>query len=150
MVQAETDLLANQVRTIDELINHRNMVRKHLDRATNIIREMLSLTKAGQGRSLDVDLNEVINSTLQFIMFNRVSLEKQMEPLPKIKGSPEELKQVFINLFENAIKAMPEGGRLIVKTYAKDGFATAEITDTGVGSRKRTLKNFRSIFQHEP
>jgi signal transduction histidine kinase len=50
-----------------------------------------------------------------------------------IKGDPEEIQEVFVNLVQNAIEAMGQGGTLTIKTYQQGGRPVAEITDTGKG-----------------
>jgi PAS domain S-box-containing protein len=53
--------------------------------------------------------------------------------LPLIMGDPVKLKQVFLNLFKNAIEAMPQGGTLGVRAYRNNMELIFELTDTGVG-----------------
>ena len=53
--------------------------------------------------------------------------------LPLIKIDEEKLKQVFFNLYKNAIEAMPSGGKLVVKAYPEAENLMIEIRDTGVG-----------------
>jgi nitrogen fixation/metabolism regulation signal transduction histidine kinase len=50
-----------------------------------------------------------------------------------IDGDPELLHRVLANLVLNAMDAMPEGGRIIVRTRATDEHAVIEVSDTGVG-----------------
>jgi PAS domain S-box-containing protein len=53
--------------------------------------------------------------------------------LPVLNVDGEKLRQVLLNLYKNAVEAMPSGGKLTVKTYPEAGNAIIEITDTGVG-----------------
>src|SRR5438309_8172596 len=66
------------------------------------------------------DLNDVLARTIKLIEGSlppNVRLETSFEPeLPRILGDAEQLKQVFINLALNAVQAMPDGGRLTVRT----------------------------------
>jgi len=66
------------------------------------------------------DLNDVLARTIKLIEGSlppNVRLETSFEPeLPRILGDAEQLKQVFINLALNAVQAMPDGGRLVVRT----------------------------------
>src|SRR5205807_3251929 len=66
------------------------------------------------------DLNDVLARTIKLIESSlppNVVLETSFEPeLPRILGDAEQLKQVFINLALNAVQAMPDGGRLAVRT----------------------------------
>src|SRR5437899_5116525 len=66
------------------------------------------------------DLNEVLSRTVKLIEGSlppNVRLELSLEPeVPRILADAEQLKQVFINLALNAVQAMPDGGRLAVRT----------------------------------
>ena len=94
----------------------------------------------------DVDLNEVINSTLEFTKVKwqdeavsrgiKISIEKELDSLDPVSGNPSELREVFINLINNAIDALPEGGTIKLKTFMDNGNVVGVIKDTGVGISK--------------
>ena len=66
--------------------------------------------------------------------------------LPEVMGIESEIRDAFTNLILNAVDAMPEGGKLIVRTVAGEGQAKVEIADTGIGmdeeTRHRCLEPF--------
>jgi len=53
---------------------------------------------------------------------------------------------VFLNLFLNAIQAMPDGGSLIVKSYVEDDKVKIDVTDTGVGIPPENLDKIFDPF----
>jgi two-component system NtrC family sensor kinase len=53
--------------------------------------------------------------------------------LPPVNGDPQQLQQVFVNIMLNAYQSMPQGGRLEIKTWAKDNTVTVAFSDEGVG-----------------
>lgn len=57
----------------------------------------------------------------------------------QIEGDPDRLQQVFLNLFSNAIKFTPEGGRVEVRIGIEDSQANVEIKDTGQGIKPEFL-----------
>jgi len=61
-----------------------------------------------------------------------LSLQRESE-LPRIMADRARLKQVFINLLDNAIKYNREGGSVTVRLSADDEHITAQVTDTGEG-----------------
>ncbi|MDD5382145.1 MAG: ATP-binding protein, partial [Candidatus Margulisbacteria bacterium] len=123
----------NQSRDVEYLKQHRDLLLKHIDRITGIIQMMLSIAKEKARQEIDIDLNEIIDSSLQLVPISRVKLVKDLELVPLIKGDPIEIEEVFVNLIQNAIQAMPEGGILKIRTYIDEGRAVAEVSDTGKG-----------------
>ena len=98
----------------------------------------------------DVRVNNVLEDTL-LLAENKlkydVELIKELAPdLPIIKGEANELTSVFINIILNAKDAMPEGGKLLVKTYYDDINVYALIQDFGKGIPSSVLENIFDPF----
>jgi PAS domain S-box-containing protein len=53
--------------------------------------------------------------------------------LPPVVADSRKLKQALLNLCNNAVEAMPEGGSLTMRGCHSDGFTSIEVSDTGVG-----------------
>ena len=53
--------------------------------------------------------------------------------LPRLRINREELKRVLINLLQNAVQALPGGGRITVRGLAGARFVRLEVSDTGPG-----------------
>jgi signal transduction histidine kinase len=71
--------------------------------------------------------------------------------LPMIPAHPAELNQVWTNLIDNAIQAMPDGGTLTVRTFRDDDHVMVEIGDTGVGiPTELQSKIFEPFFSTKP
>jgi len=62
-----------------------------------------------------------------------VKIALECDGVPPILGSATELREVFTNLILNASDAMPQGGNLTLRCYARDSDVCAEVEDTGVG-----------------
>jgi len=54
-------------------------------------------------------------------------------PLPPVRGSRDKLKQVMLNLINNARDAMPEGGSITLRAWTGDGAVWIEVADSGSG-----------------
>lgn len=112
-----------------------------LKRINQIIRELIDYARPPSGELQLVDVNLVISDTLKLMEtqkgFQNIRPEFQLQKnLPLIQARPNQLKQVFVNLFLNALDAMNHGGVLGLKTYSVgDGpqEVIAEVSDTGDG-----------------
>jgi two-component system phosphate regulon sensor histidine kinase PhoR len=54
----------------------------------------------------------------------------------EVEGDPLRLKQIVVNLVDNAIKYTPSGGSVSVSTFPQDGRVVLEVADTGIGIPK--------------
>ena len=90
-----------------------------------------------------VDINELIDNSLEFTRVRwkneaeskgiRIDIQKEFSPLAPVIGSPSELREVFTNLINNSIDAMPRGGQIKIKTFEKNSHISIRIEDTGDG-----------------
>jgi len=133
VIRAETERITNQARDLEYLKQFRELVLKHITRIENIVLRMLKLAKEKPRQETSVDLNKEIEDVISFIKFDGVKLDKKLQPIPAIRGDAEEIEQVFVNLIQNAIEAMPNGGTLTIRTLQKNNKPMVEISDTGKG-----------------
>lgn len=138
VIRAETERLTKQARDKNYLENYRDLLLKHITRIEGIVHRMLGLAKERENKErtkgkTEVNLKEQMEAVLSFIKWDGVHLKKDLQYIPPIIGNAEELEQVFVNLVQNAMEAMPGGGELGVKTYPANGRPVVEIRDTGKG-----------------
>jgi signal transduction histidine kinase len=133
VIRSETERLPNKERDLEYLTQFRDLILKHIDRISGIVQRMLAMAKERVHEEKEIDLTELLNNSLQLINFKAVTVQKDLSLVPVIKGDQVELEEVFVNLFQNATDAMPNGGTLTVRTYIDDGRAVVEISDTGKG-----------------
>ena len=87
-----------------------------------------------------------------YMFKNRAEHEKKTliysEPkmLPTVLGDKNRLKQVFINIIDNALKYTSEGGGVSVSTSEKDGEILISVTDNGCGIPSEHLPNVKKKF----
>jgi two-component system, NtrC family, sensor kinase len=102
-------------------------------------------------------VNQVLQQLLLFLeqhlQRHRVRLETAFgEGLPDIEASAHQLQQVFLNLFNNACDAMPEGGTIRVETGVETDsggrlFVVVRVRDTGIGIPKEKQEHiFKPFF----
>ncbi len=95
-----------------------------------------------------MDLNSVIEESLVLVRHeftkHNISLEKNLAGgLPQVGLDPGKVKQVFINMFMNAIQAMGSDGSLSVKTFRlpANESVVVQIEDTGSGIPRTSWTN---------
>lgn len=115
-----------------------DVVGQELNRIARIVRELLDFHQPQAPVYEPIDLTKVIDDIL--ILMARQFESKKIEVVKQygdnigsIEASVENLKQVFLNLFINAIDAMREGGRLKVEVVRRNGSVRIRIDDTGPG-----------------
>ena len=124
-------------KTIDKIV-------KQTFRASEIVNNLLNFSRTGAAEFVEIDLNSILDETLSLVQHpfktSRVTVIRNFgDGLPLMLGSSSKLQQVFLNLFMNARDAMPSGGMLEVRTYARNGSVEVEVTDTGMGIRPENL-----------
>jgi two-component system sensor kinase FixL len=117
--------------TVDALI--RETRRLHL-----LLNEFRSVSRAERYNFKPVSLARVIEEVLSLERPNYIGrgiLINQIVPadLPPIMADADKLKQVFLNLCNNAVDAMPNGGELTLRATRVDQRAIVEVIDTGSG-----------------
>jgi two-component system NtrC family sensor kinase len=113
--------------------------------AREIVRKLLIFSRQMPTRKEKTNLNDLIKEGLYFIESRciREGIELNYllsEHLAEIIIDPSQLKQVIVNLVVNAIQAMPEGGKLDIRTHTCDDHILIFIEDTGVGMSSEVLK----------
>jgi len=116
-----TSMLAQDDLDREEAKDYLRRIEKEIERINRIVRELLDFARPSKGESREIDVNKVIEASLSLLSyqkgFRNISTRLELSPdLPFIKGDETQLSQVFINIFLNAIDAMPEGGTLTVRT----------------------------------
>ncbi len=123
---------------------------KEVGTSERIISSLLDFARPKLPIRQKVDINELIQGTLSRItMPKNVKVVSQLnETLPAILADPDQLGQVFGNIILNGIQAMPEGGRLSVKSEVESPeWLTISFTDTGMGIPEENLnKLFEPLF----
>jgi len=131
-----------------------------VDRLTNIVRGVLKSMRVPPPRLSSIDLKGVIGDVVDLFIpvaeKRVISIHLKLEEnLPQMQADPEQLQQVFMNLFNNAIDAMKERGVLSVSArhVAEDPASglpagvRIDVSDTGVGMDEETAsKIFEPFF----
>ena len=80
-----------------------------------------------------------------------IEMVSDFEDIAPVAGSASELREVITNMVFNAIEAMPEGGRVEIRTFQRDARDYIQISDTGMGIKEEVRKKiFEPFFTTKP
>ncbi len=130
------------------------MIVKEVDRASHVVKNLVAFTKKRDHRKEPVDLNrlieEVVSEKADELKSKNVTLTKTLRsPLPITMADPQEMKQVFINLIENAEEAINQFhgfGEIRVTTHVVDGQIEIIFSDDGPGIKQEDILKIFNLF----
>ena len=127
------------------------------DRISALVGAARQYSQMDRAPHQEIDVRDGLKSTLIMLSHKikergNITVVKDFDDsLPPIPAHPAELNQVWTNLIDNAIYAMPDGGTLTVRTAREDGWVLVEICDTGVGiPEEMQQKIFEPFFTTKP
>jgi two-component system NtrC family sensor kinase len=143
LISGHVQLLRARARD-ERMIQRLDIIAGQIDRITEIVRSMLDSTRRPMPRLESVDINSllvhILDATQPTLMARNVELQTEMSAgLPPIDADADQLQQVFINLINNSLDAMPLGGELRVSTARDHGSVVIELTDSGEGIARDQL-----------
>jgi signal transduction histidine kinase len=126
-------------------------------RIERLIEEILDYARYMEPKLTEEDINDIVSSCLYFIEVKAdsrgIKIEKELaSDLPRVMLDRQQIKQVFLNLFLNALDAMSERGgvlRVRTKALAKPGgrpWVQIETVDTGTGIPEGNLEHIFDPF----
>jgi len=127
-------------------------------RCRGIIQDLLEFSRQKEPVKVMADLNGVIQKALSIVSnefrLNRISLEKRLsDALPSVLIDVNQMEQVFINFFMNALEAIQGQGQVSVRSFQdKDNQGVVvEIEDSGMGIPQEHLERiFEPFFSTKP
>ena len=118
--------------------NYLAIVGQEIDRIARIVRELLDFHRPEKTVSQPVSVREVVEDVL--VLMERQLEKKRIEVvrqfadnLPLVMGSPENIKQVVLNIVINANDAMTDGGHIEIELSRRDDHVLLSFCDTGPG-----------------
>ncbi len=141
IMRGELELVASGERLPSEVDNAISNALEEMTRLSGIVDSLITLSRMeslwGKQAHGPVDLTALAQETIE--QMNLLAEEKQIS-LPRPSGPPvvvagdrDRLKQILVNLLDNAIKYTPAGGRVAVQTGTNGDMGFVTVEDSGIG-----------------
>lgn len=131
------------------------VILKESDRLSSMVEELLDFSRIQSGRfklntsklDLVAELSDVVLMFTERARRDQIALnyEEPMDIIP-INGDSNRLRQVFVNIIDNALKYSDSGDRVTVCVEHQGDFAVVSIADTGIGINAADLPKIKNKF----
>ncbi len=159
IISGNVQLLEGSRKDDEELTNAFRVIKRAANDGAEISSKMLKFTRTANDTAelVPFDINELINQAIDFTIprwknmaqakgINYHMDTEGMKRAPSIFCNPTELREVFVNIINNALDAMPDDGRISFSTWSMDDTIFISITDTGEGMSEEVKKNIFDPF----
>jgi two-component system NtrC family sensor kinase len=134
------------------------MIIREATRCKTIVNDLLNFSRQNEILAQETDLNamfeDLARESAKQELFKSIEIVTDLDAnLGTIQADPLQLRQVLVNLINNAGEAMQDGGRLTLRTRKgpAEGFVTLEVADTGMGIPEENKKQvFTPFFTTKP
>jgi signal transduction histidine kinase len=122
----------------EDLVKDIEVLSREVQRLDRVVKTFLDFSRPVEVHFTDVDLADITREVADLmtppaqLAHVTVEVDSPSGPVP-LHGDADLIKQAVMNLVTNAIEAMKDGGRLILKTARDDGAVTLEVSDSGPG-----------------
>lgn len=156
-ISMNLELLAEDVSSMDSPQQHRmlrkiDLVRGECKHLEEILNAFLQFARAGELHLEPCDLNDEVTRFIHFYQPQAREFGVEISPhlasdLPPVMLDSALMKQVWLNLTQNAVQAMPHGGLLEFQTRLRDGQIELDLIDNGSGMDEKVReKMFQTFF----
>jgi signal transduction histidine kinase len=120
-----------------EVANLLDSIESGTSRISSLVETVKEYTYMDQAPVQNVDVVRSLETTLDILIHKlkpTINVKRDFQPIPLLANSVgTDLNQIWTNVIENAIDAMPGQGELRVRTFREDSFVVVEISDNGSG-----------------
>jgi PAS domain S-box-containing protein len=122
----------------EQIADYMRLIDQEIDSCIAVTRRLLLLARPPNNSLQLVELGNVVVDTLRLLEFDAETRRvRQHYDLPetqlRVRADDAEVRMIFLNLFQNAHHAMPNGGTLTARITGSRGWANIDIADTGIG-----------------
>ena len=128
----------------EKVVKHLRIMEANINAADRIISDLLDLTRNKVGALELVDLNGILERAFASLSVPEdIKVITKLDKIPQMLLDPERIKRVFMNIIQNAVAAMPKGGKLVVGISRSGDSVEISFKDSGEGI---TEENMQKLF----
>ena len=117
-----------------EALESIGIIQEQTDYISKIVSDLQDYARPLKPEYTEVDLSDLVTSVLLTVNIpDKIVLKVDTKGFPKIKTDPTFIRRILTNLANNAIQAMPNGGKLEMSAFEKDNKIIITVVDTGKG-----------------
>ena len=154
ILRGEIEVALKSNKTPEEYVNTLKSLLDEVVRMSSIIDSLFNLTKSDAGQTdvhfeiinLDTLVMELYEDSEHLAKNKNISILLNKMDEVKIRGDKVKLRQLFLNLIDNAIKYNNEFGKVEISLYKENKTAIFVITDTGIGIPKESINKIFERF----
>jgi heavy metal sensor kinase len=147
VLRGELEAFVGEPGLAPEMREHVGSALEELERLVNIVEGLFAISRLDAGEAqaelVKFDLGKLAASTTDQMSLlgedKNIHITCAAANDVWVEGDRARMKQVVVNLLDNAIKYTPQGGAVDLKVGARDGKAVLEVTDNGIGIPKDSL-----------
>lgn len=132
-----------------------NIIINESERMTGLVEDLLDFSRLESGRlKINPVKTDIIQSLSEAVgMYDEVASKLGItmnyiapEQMPPVMADPNRIKQVFINIIDNAVKYSTQGGTVTIEVSRHDVFICVSVRDMGCGIAKEDLPRVKEKF----
>ena len=128
----------------EKIVKHLRIMEENINAADHIISDLLDLARNKVDALELVDLNGILERALASLAFpENIKVITKLDKIPQMLLDPERIQRVFLNIIQNAVAAMPKGGKLTVGISRSGNSVEISFKDSGEGI---TEENMQKLF----
>lgn len=148
-------ILAGNMEDKEETRQGLKIITRETDRLTGLVEELLDFSRFESGRAKlhkqEFDINKLAEEVYQQFRLRALKTNIQLNielaaGISKIQGDRNRLKQVIINLLDNALKFTPESGKITIRTSFTIEKVQIEVIDNGCGIAEKDIPRVTEKF----
>ncbi|KHE91548.1 MAG: HAMP domain-containing histidine kinase [Candidatus Scalindua rubra] len=159
IISGNVQLMKRSYKDHEELVNALDIIMKATNDGAEISKKMYNFAKTEVGNTeyVTYDLSDLIKQSIEFTMprwknmaqANGLNYHIDIEGIrgiSEVRCNSAEIREAFVNIINNALDAMPVGGRISFSTWNRDDSVFVSVSDTGKGMTEDVRKKVFDPF----